>query len=84
MRLKSIAPLFVALAALVFSGCDTGRAQMEKKETNLLGAVSIQEDNYSPAGPSTVAVSTSDLYDRDNVSGKKVTLLWGLITLKDY
>ncbi|HAV13337.1 MAG TPA: hypothetical protein DCX06_07605 [Opitutae bacterium] len=84
MLTKFLAPLLLAATALVFTACDGGRAQMEKKEANLLGVASYQDENYSPTGPATIAVHTDELYDRDNPSGKKVTLLWGLITLKDY
>ena len=84
MRLNFLAPFLVAALALIFSGCDGGRAQMEKNEANALGIIKYEDDNYSPSGVSTFAVSTNELYDRDNVGGKKVTLLWGLITLKDY
>ncbi|MDP4644718.1 MAG: hypothetical protein NWS71_09795 [Opitutales bacterium] len=84
MRFKILALLSLAVSALVFSGCDGGRAQMEKKQANLLGIASYEPDSYVPAGTNTIAVSTDDLYDRDNVQGSKVTLFWGLITLKDY
>lgn len=57
---------------------------MEKSEANVLGLVKYEDENYSPTGPDTIAISTDELYDRDNFEGKKVTLLWGLITLKDY
>jgi len=81
---KLIAPLFLALAALTFSGCDTGRAQLEKKDSTMMGIATYSDADYSPTGPATIAISTDELYDRDNPSGKKVTLLWGLITIKDY
>lgn len=84
MRFKILALLSLAVSALVFSGCDGGRAQMEKKEANLLGLATYQPDSYEPVGSSTFAVSTDELYDRDNVQGSKVTLFWGLVTLKDY
>ncbi len=84
MRFKILALCSIAASALIFSGCDGGRAQMEKKEAHLLGAVSYEPESYAPSGPTTFAVSTDELYDRDNYQGSKVTLLWGLITLKDY
>ncbi|MGJ8638654.1 MAG: hypothetical protein ACSHYA_04615 [Opitutaceae bacterium] len=84
MRTKFIAPLLIAVSALVFTACDSGHAQLEKKETNLLGAVSYSAESYAPTGPGTVAISTNELYDRDNPTGDQVSLLWGLITIKDY
>ena len=84
MRTKFIAPLLIAASAIVFTACDGGRAQMEKNEANLLGIASYEAENYQATSPSTIDISTDELYDRDNVSGNRVTLLWGLITLKDY
>jgi len=84
MRTKFIAPLLIAVSALVFTACDGGRAQMQKKEAHLLGAIAYETGNYAASGPDTIAIGTDELYDRRNVSGDKVTLLWGLITLKDY
>lgn len=84
MRIKLVTLLALSLAAFVMTGCDKGQSQMGPRETNLLGAVKIQKENYSPAGINTSAISTDELYARQNFSGDKVTLLWGLITLKDY
>ncbi|MEN8661956.1 MAG: hypothetical protein ACN4GF_04095 [Lentimonas sp.] len=84
MRTKYIAPFLIAASAIVFTACDGGRAQLEKKEANLLGIASYDSESYIASSPGTIAVSTEDLYDRDNVSGDRVTLLWGLITIKDY
>ncbi|MFP4068739.1 MAG: hypothetical protein ACOCVJ_03070 [Verrucomicrobiota bacterium] len=86
MRIKHLALSTLALSALAFSGCytDSGTTQMGKEESNLLGVYKFQGDDYSPAGPNTFAVSTDEIYTRNNYSGDKVTLLWGLVTLKDY
>jgi hypothetical protein len=84
MRIKLLALLSLSVASLVFTGCDGGTAQMGPKETNVLGIVKVQEENYSHTGPNTFAVSTDELYDRQNYDGHKVSLLWGLVTIKDY
>ncbi|MBT64549.1 MAG: hypothetical protein CML13_15225 [Puniceicoccaceae bacterium] len=84
MRIKILALLSLSLAALAFTGCDGGTAQMAPKEANLLGIASIERESYENAGVATFAVSTDELYSRKNFSGDKVTLLWGLITLQDY
>jgi hypothetical protein len=57
---------------------------MGPRETNVLGIAKIEKENFTYAGTNTFDVSTYELYDRKNFSGDKVTLLWGLITLKDY
>lgn len=84
MRAKTLSLFIVAAAALVLTGCDGGRAQMGPKEANLLGIVKHEQAAYTPTGADTFAVSTDELYTRRNFSGDKTTLLWGLITLKDY
>lgn len=57
---------------------------MGPKEAHLLGIAKVEKDNYEPTSVATFEVSTDELYTRKNFSGNKVTLLWGLITLKDY
>lgn len=88
MRIKLLALLSLSLslsiASLVFTGCDGGTSQMGPKETNVLGIAKVQDENYSPTGPGTFAVSTDELYSRQNFEGKKVSILWGLVTIKDY
>jgi len=84
MRLKFLAILLTATSALIFTGCDGGRAQMGPKDTNVLGIVSIQPESYTSTGPGTIPVSTDELYDRNNYSGNRISLLWGLVTIKDY
>lgn len=84
MRLKALSLASLIVASFVLSGCDTGRAQSGPKEVNVLGIAKYQKADYSPAGSTTFAVSTDELYSRRNFSGDKATFLWGLITLKDY
>lgn len=84
MSCKLLALLSLATTALLFTACDGGRAQMGDREAHALGAVKYESDNYGHTGPNTFAVHTDELYTRENYSGKKVTFLWGLVTLKDY
>lgn len=84
MRFKLVSLLAIAFTAFFFTACDKGQSQMGPRETNILGAVKVQKENYTPSGVATTAVSTDELYTRNNFSGDKVTLFWGLITLKDY
>jgi hypothetical protein len=84
MSCKLLVLLSLAASALFLTGCDNGRAEMGAKEAQVLGVAKYQSDNYGPTGPNTFAVSTDELYTRENYSGKKVTFLWGLVTLKDY
>lgn len=84
MRIKLVTLLALLTATLCFSGCDKGQAQMGNREANLLGAAKIERDNYGPVAPTSFVVHTDELYKRKNFSGNRVTLLWGLVTLKDY
>lgn len=84
MRIKLVTLLTLLIAALCTTGCDKGQAQMGSREANLLGIAKIQKDNYGPTHANTFAVHTDELYKRKNFSGDRVTLLWGLVTLKDY
>lgn len=84
MRIKIIALLLISISALIFTGCDGGSSQMGSKEANLLGIVKINKAHYQPSGPATFSISTDELYTRNNFGGDQVSLLWGLITLKDY
>lgn len=84
MQLKVILLSLTTAAALCFTGCDSGQAQMGPKETNVLGIVKSEKESYEYTGATTIAVSTDELYSRKNFSGDKTSLLWGFITLKDY
>lgn len=84
MRIKILALLTLSSAALVFTGCDGGSAQMAPKDANVLGVAKVKKEDYSPTGPTTIAVSTDELYSRKNFDGTKATFLWGLVTVKDY
>ncbi|MFT4901935.1 MAG: hypothetical protein ACI81V_001215 [Lentimonas sp.] len=84
MRLKFITLLFIAASAFIFSGCQSNHARMGPQGSNLLGIVKVEKAAYTATSPTTFAIASDELYDRRDVSGDKVTLLWGLITLKDY
>ena len=85
MRTKIIAFLSISIFALIFTGCQpVGTSQMGSKEANLFGIVKINKAHYQPSGPATFSISTDELYTRHNFGGDQVSLLWGLITLKDY
>ena len=84
MRIKTIALLSISISALIFTGCDGGTSQMGPKEANLLGIAEINKAHYQPSSPATFSISTDELYSRKNFGGNQVSLLWGLITIKDY
>lgn len=73
--------IVVALA----SGCATRNTSSGGRETTLLaGAVTVSTNSFQPISPTTINVDTSKIAGSNGPSGKKVSLLWGLITLHDY
>jgi hypothetical protein len=84
--MKSRLPLAAALLlALAASGCATRNTSGGGKETTLLGgAVTVASDSFQPPTPATVDTDTTKLIGKNGPSGGRVTILWGLITLRDY
>ena len=77
--------LLTSFAALCFfPACSSKQPQIAPKTTNILGIYKSEPAAYSAAKSNTFSLSTTELMGRDNITGNKVTLLWGLITLKDY
>lgn len=85
-RFKLLSLLSVLLVTLLMSACSRSHStvKMGNSETNLLGVAKLEKDNYLPTKSTTFAVSSDEIFARENFSGDKVTLFWGLITLKDY
>jgi len=83
---KYIALTSLLVTAFVFSGCagDTNSTAYGPKQSNFLGIVKSEKANYTPANTNTFAIKTDELVSRQNYSGDKTTLLWGLVTLQDY
>ena len=84
MRCKSLTLLSLVAAALVFTGCDGGKAQMTPEPTNVLGFYKNVQESYAPTSPNSFTINSDELYTRKNFSGDKTTLLWGLLTIEDY
>ncbi len=78
--------LAAALVLLAFaSGCATRNTSSGGKETNVLGgAMIVSKDSFQPTTPATLDADTSKIVGKNGPSGNKVSLFWGLITLKDY
>ena len=83
MYFKYFAIVSFIATSFVFTAC-SNRSTMIPKETNILGVIKHEPQSYAHTGPNTFALHTSELYGRENISGDKTTLLWGLITIKDY
>jgi hypothetical protein len=84
--MKSKLQLAALFALVAFtSGCATRTNTSGGKETNILGgAVTVSRDSFQPVNPATLDADTSKIVGKSGPSGKKVTLLWGLVTLHDY
>jgi long-subunit fatty acid transport protein len=80
----SLALTALALTALA-SGCATRTTSTGGKETTVLGgAVTVTNDSFQPTNPATINADTSKIVGKNGPSGKKTSILWGLITLHDY
>lgn len=86
MKTPRLPFLALALAALVLAaGCATHTTASGGRETSVLGgAVTVATQSYQPPTAATIDVDTSKIVSKGDPSGKKVSLLWGLITLHDY
>ncbi len=84
--MKATFPLAALLALIAFtSGCATRTTSSGGKETTVLGgAVTVSKDSFQPVTPATINADTSKIIGKSGPSGKKVSVLWGLITLHDY
>lgn len=77
--------LLTAFSALcLLSACGSKQPQYAQKGTNILGIYKSEPAAYSAAKSNTFPISTTEILERENITGNKVTLFWGLITLKDY
>lgn len=82
--MKKILTLIASLLFLFLTGCVTNDTQAGSNSVNMLGIVKQEVASYSATGSNTITISSDELTERKNFSGNKTTLLWGLITLKDY
>lgn len=82
MHKKVLPILAFVLVCFALSGC--GASHADKKQANVLGIVKFEEAAYTNSGKTTFAMSSDEVLPRENFSGDKVTLFWGLVTLKDY
>jgi len=89
MTLKKLTPLFTAAGlalAVASTGCSTtsGNPQAANQDRNFLGLIKIEPNSYQDSSPNTLELRTNDVINKPNMSGTRVTLLCGLITIEDY
>lgn len=82
---KALATAGLLGALVLASGCATRTTASGGRQTTILGgAISVETNSFEPTTPNTVDTDTSKLASKGDPSGKKTTLFWGLITLRDY
>jgi len=85
MKSKRLLLVFALLVPVLVCGCATRNTSSGGRETNVLGgALTVATDSFQPTNPATINVDTSKLAGSNGPSGKKVTVLWGLLTFNDY
>lgn len=87
MKNKKLLILLALVSALVASvGCSktAGPVHTTPKSGSFFGLVSHETGTYSNTSGNTLDFSTAELKPNSNFSGNKTSLLWGLITIKDY
>ena len=67
-------------------GCATTDASASAPTSgfNLLGIVQVENAAYAPTKATEPTIAEGQLGNNDNPTGRKVKLLWGLITYTDY
>lgn len=84
---RSPAPAILAIlaaAVLATSGCSTTKTYAGRKTSVLSGLAEMEDKSYQPPAPTTVVVSTADDRPGSKLTGKRVSLFWGLFTFADY
>ncbi|MDO8543129.1 MAG: hypothetical protein Q7S40_22065 [Opitutaceae bacterium] len=77
--------LCTVIGSLFTAGCATQTTASGGREKNVLGgAVTVETNSFQPPTAATINTDTSKIVGRGNPSGKKVSLLWGLLTFTDY
>lgn len=84
MKFKIPTLLASIVVSCLLSACGSKQALYAPQSTNILGIYKSEPAAYSAENPNTLALSTTEITGRQNITGNKVTLFWGLITLKDY
>jgi len=74
----------LAIASLVLSGCSTTETYAGRNTSILSGLAEVESKSYQPPEPTTVVVTSADDRPGSKLSGKRVSLFWGLFTFADY
>lgn len=77
---------FYLFALVLLAGCATTdeKASAKQSDFNLLGIVKVENDSYAPTGAAQPSISEGEILTNTNPTGRKIELLWGLLTFTDY
>ena len=77
--------LFLVFLGVLLSGCATRPdGDPSDRSADFLGLVNVEEASFLPPDATTFALSENEVIDNEVRSGRKVSLLWGLVTYTDY
>ena len=89
--MKKIALTLFTVSLLALAGCNTGPTTAQRENMikpnenyNFFGIVSSEQGTFKKPSLNSLSASSDEVTTRDNYSGDSVSLLWGLITLRDY
>lgn len=74
----------LAAAMLALSGCSTTKTYAGRNTSILSGLAEMEDNSYQPPSPTTIVASTADDRPGSKLTGKRVSLFWGLFTFADY
>jgi hypothetical protein len=86
MKLKTLLPLGLGIAALTLSGCATHKTSYGRDTNILAGLVRVKQGSYAATPVNTIEVpGPNDLIgNMGDVSGTQTSVFWGLFTINDY
>jgi hypothetical protein len=86
MKLKTLLPLGLGIAALALTGCATQKTSYGRDTNVLAGVVRVKHGAYANTPVNTIEVpGPNELFgNMADVSGTQTSILWGLFTINDY
>ena len=86
MKLKTLLPFGLAIAALTLTGCATQKTSYGRDTNVLAGVVRVKNGSYATTPINTVElISPNDIIgNMGDISGTQTSILWGLFTVNDY
>jgi hypothetical protein len=84
MKLRTLILALVAIfAAALASGCATHTANKKTHTVVLGGLLEIEDGAYEATPAATLPLNTEEPLPGSNLTGNKVSILWGLFSYRD-